>query len=97
MENELLKAVKDSMRIKHNALDDDISDDIETAIADMVRVGINPYSNTKKRTLKPDRLVNKAIELYCKGQADYKGKGQQYEASYEKVRDAMSLCGDYNE
>ncbi len=97
MENELLKAIKDSMRIKHKALDNDIADDIETAIADMVRVGINPYSNAKKRTVKTDRLIGKAIELYCKGQADFMGKGPQYEASYEKLRDAMSLCGDYNE
>lgn len=97
MMDELLKAIKGSMRIKHNALDESIRDDIETAIADMVRVGVNPYSGKRKSALKEDKLVTKAVELYCKGQADFMGKGDQFEASYEKLRDAMSLCGDYNE
>lgn len=95
--DELLGKIKDSMRIKHTALDTDIKDDIEAAIADMIRVGIQPYSKLKKKELKPDKLIRKAIELYCKWQADFLGKGTQFEASYEKLRDAMSLCGDYNE
>ena len=95
--DELLKRIKESMRIKHTALDDDIKENIEAAIADMIRVGVQPYSKVKKKELKPDKLITKAIELYCKGQADFLGKGPQFEASYEKLRDAMSLCGDYNE
>ena len=94
---ELVKAIKDSMRIKHSALDADIKDNIETAATDMIRVGVQPYSNAKKKKLKEDHLIKKAVELYCKAQADYMGKGPQFEASYEKLRDALSLCGDYDE
>lgn len=93
---ELVKAIKDSMRIRHSALDADIEDNIEAASADMIRVGVQPYSNDKKKKLKDDKLIQKAVELYCKAQADYLGKGPQFEASYEKLRDALSLCGDYN-
>ena len=95
--NELVKSIKDSMRIRHSALDADIKGDIAAAAADMIRVGVQPYSNPKKKKLKDDALINKAIELYCKAQANYLGKGPQFEASYEKLRDALSLCGDYDE
>ena len=95
--NELIKSIKDSMRIRHSALDADIENNIAAAAVDMVRVGIQPYSNPKKKKLKDDSLVRKAVELYCKAQADYLGKGTQFETSYERLRDALSLCGDYNE
>lgn len=94
---ELVKAIKDSMRIRHSELDADIEGNIAAAAADMLRVGIQPYAGPKKRKLKDDRLIWKAAELYCKAQADYLGKGPQFEASYENLRDALSLCGDYNE
>lgn len=94
---EPVKSIRDSMRIRHSALDNDIRDNIGAATADMIRVGVNPYSDSARTTLKDDKLIWKAIELYCKAQADYMGKGTQFEASYEKLRDALSLCGDYNE
>ncbi len=93
---ELVKQIKDSMRIKHSASDDSIQKDIEAAILDLVRVGVQPYYDVELKALKEDALINKAIELYCKGEADFQGKGPQYTASYEKLRDSISLCGDYN-
>lgn len=94
---EMVKSIKDSMRIKHNALDENIGNDIVAAIADLIRVGVQPFSDAEEKTVKEDGLIAKAIELYCKAQADYLGKGIQFESSYEKLRDALSLCGDYNE
>ena len=93
----LIKAIRDSMRIRHSALDEDIRDNIMAAAADMYRVDVQPYANAGKSKLKKDPLIRKAVELYCKAQADYMGKGTQFEASYEKLRDALSLSGDYNE
>lgn len=95
--DELVKAIKDSMRIRHSALDANIKGNITAAAADLIRVGVQPYSNPKKKKLKDDSLIKKAIELYCKSQADYLGKGPQFKASYDDLRDALSLCGDYNE
>lgn len=94
---ELMNMIKDSMRIRHTALDADILSNIEAAAADMARAGVRPYSDATRHTLKDDPLIRKAAELYCKYQADYIGKGAQFEKSYEKLRDSMSLCGDYNE
>lgn len=94
--DKLVKSIKDSMRIRHSALDADIESNIAAAAADLIRVGVQPYSNVKKKKLKDDHLIKKAVELYCKAQADYLGKGPQFEAFYEKLRDALSLCGDYN-
>ena len=53
----------------------------------MRRVGINID--------KDDVLLDKAVELYCKAQFDYLGKGEQFQQNYEKLRDAISLAGDY--
>lgn len=95
--NKLVKPIKDSMRIRHSKLNADIKSNIAAATTDMIRVGVQPYCDIEKKKLKNDSLIKKAIELYCKAQADYMGKGAQFEASYEKLRDALSLCGDYNE
>ena len=95
--DKLIQSIKDSMRIRHSALDEDIKENILAAAADMYRVGVQPYGNAGKSKLKKDSLIRKAAELYCKAQADYMGKGTQFESSYEKLRDALSLSGDYNE
>ncbi len=93
----LIEKIKVSMRIRHSELDTDIRNNIMAAASDLSRVGVMPYANVKKKALKEDPLIEKAVELYCKAQADFLGKGDQFEVSYEKLRDALSLCGDYNE
>lgn len=80
--------VRKSMRISHNALDTDIDRNVEAARLDMSRVGIDTES-------KDDALIDKAIELYCKAQFNYQGKGEQFLKNYEKLRDSMSLAGEY--
>lgn len=90
----MLKKIKLSMRMFHNALDDDLNANIAACMLDLQRVGI--AANIAKATSE-DALINKAAELYCKWQSDYAGKGEQYEKAYTKLRDALSLCGDYTE
>ncbi|WP_251205367.1 hypothetical protein [Acetatifactor aquisgranensis] len=79
--------VRKKMRISHSRTDDDISGNIEAARLDMARVGIDPGAD--------DALVDKAVELYCKGQFDYLGKGEQFMQNYERLRDAMSMAEGY--
>ena len=43
-----------------------------------------------------DALIIKACELYVKWQEDFDGKSENYQKAYEKLRDSLSLCGDYN-
>lgn len=97
MEN-LVYRIKDSMRISHNLLDQEILENIESSTLDMERVGIQPFSiengEVNREKLK-DKLIEKAAELYCKWQADFQGKGEKYEKAYNSLRDALSLCDDY--
>lgn len=94
----LLTQVKLSMRISHAKLDDVLLDDIEAGALDLKISGVLPFVNDdEKKTLKEDALLYKALELYCKWQEDFQGKGEKYEKSYKNLKDAMALCGDYNE
>lgn len=91
----LLDQIKKSMRIRHNALDETLQSDINAGALDLLRVGVQPYQSGK--AIKNNALIRKAIELYAKAEENYEGEGERYKKSYEKLRDSLSLCGDYNE
>lgn len=95
--DKLVEQIKKSMRIRNDAINDVIKSDIEAAVLDLIRVGVQPYMAGENKQLKEDNLIHKAIELYSKGEQDFQGKGEKYTASYEKLRDSLSLCGEYNE
>ena len=85
----MLEQIKLALRITHSALDDDIQRNIDSALLDLSRVGVNPN---------PDNtLVIKACELYCKMQYDFDGKGEQFSVHYEKLRDSLSRAEEYRE
>lgn len=88
----MLEKIKLSMRIFHDAIDNDIQFNIDVCMLDLKRVGIHESVavNTSE-----DPLIVKAAELYCKWQNNFQGKGEQYNKAYEKLRDAMSLCESY--
>lgn len=79
--------IRKSMRISSSNLDDEIKNTMEACLLDMERVGIAVESQ--------DKLMDKAITLYCKADFDYQGKGERYQKNYEQLRDAMSLCEKY--
>lgn len=83
----MLDAIKTSMRITHNMLDDDIRRDIDACLADIGRVGVIPVEG--------DALIIKLCEMYCKGMRDYGGKGEQWLRNYERLRDALSMTEGY--
>ena len=84
----MLDKIKKTMRISHDKLDDSIRDDIEICKKELEMAGV--YAKDA------DQLLQKACELYVKWQNDYGGKGERYEKAYNKLKDAMALCGDYN-
>ena len=84
----MLEEIKQSMRISHNALNNNILDDIEICKIDLSIAGVYCEDN--------DKLLQKACELYVKWQNNYLGKGEQFEKAYRSLKDAMALCGDYN-
>lgn len=91
---EMLAQVKVSQRITHNALDDILLTDIAAGADELMRAGVDPYAADGSISERP--LVRKAIELFTKGMEDFEEKGSTYMASFEKLRDAMALSGDYS-
>ncbi len=87
----MFEAIKKAMRMSGNALDDEIKDNIETALLDMSRVGV-----VIEDAENPDRLVKKCVEFYCKAEMNYLDKSDEFKKRYEKLRDALSLCAKYN-
>lgn len=84
----MLAAVKENLRITITALDTDLQDDIDAALADLQRVGIDVTDQSQP-------LIIKAVKLYCRWQQNYKGKGEKYGEAYKGLRDSLSLAGDY--
>ena len=91
---EILEQIKKSQRITHDALDDILRTDIEAGADELMRAGVYPYASDGSISKRP--LIRKAIELYAKGMEDFEEKGSAYMASFEKLRDAMALSGEYN-
>lgn len=83
-----IEAMRKRLRIKTNILDVDIEQNIQSAIAEMRRVGIavTDLSNP---------LIFTCAEFYCKWLMGFEGDGEKYEKAFEKVRDALSLSGEY--
>lgn len=92
-----VERIKDSMRISHDKMDDQISSDIESCLSDLVMCGIAVKTTDDQGTTvyKDDPLIDKAVELYCKAQADYQGEANRYTRAYDNLRNAMQGCGDY--
>lgn len=87
----MLNTVKKALRINHNALDDDILMNIETACTDAVRAGVpvevmTDYTNP---------LVCSLIKTYCLYAYADKDNSQRYYDSYtyqlENLRKSRSL------
>lgn len=86
----MLEKIKLSMRLTHDKLDYDISDNIDACLCDLSRVGVATAGKEN------DPLIVKSAEFYCKWQYNYDGSADRYERAYVALRDSLSLCGDYN-
>lgn len=90
----MLEAIKTALRISHSSLDSDIEANIAAGLLELVRAGV---SKEKAVEASEDPLIYKAVELYVKWQYDFQSKGDKFQAAFEKLRDALSLCDDYKE
>lgn len=85
----MVEKIRKSLRITHGNFDLEIQSDIDACFLDLKRAGI-PNPNQE------DALIYKAVEMYCKWQYDFGGKGDRYEQSYKSLRVGLALSGDYN-
>ena len=87
----MLESIKLALRIKSSVFDEEISDLIQSAEIDLKISGI---INAKE----DDPLIRQAIKTYCKANFGLDNKySEKYQASYESLKQHLSLCGDYNE
>jgi len=91
----MLDKVKLALRVTASAFDEEVTDLIAAAKADLRLVGINvPEVGSSDTT--GDPLLDRAIILYAKAEFGYNGDGERYRKAYDYLKCALSLAGDYN-
>lgn len=86
----MLEKIKQSLRIKNNAFNDEIMDLINACKKDLETAGV-------KNIDEEDSLIIQAVKTYCKANYGLDNKdSEKYQASYEMQKQKLSLCGDYN-
>lgn len=90
----MLQIVKVALRIKHNALDGEITDLIEAARHDLILSGVSKLKGNDDN----DPLIKRAIIVYVK--ANFfpdNSTAERYQKSYEMLKQHLTLAGDYKE
>ena len=92
VENEIVAAVKMSLRISTSAFDTELAELIGACKLDLKMKGVQKIDDSEK-------LTRQAIKLYCRANfanGDTKER-ELYADRYEKLAAAMSLCSIYDE
>lgn len=92
---QVLEQLKSRMRIRHEALDGVLTEDINAGALELTRAGVSVYKEDPGTELRDDALIATAICYHAMAAEDYGGKAQQYQQSFEKLRDALSQSGGY--
>ena len=90
---QMLVKVKESMRIRHTALDDTLTDDINAGALELKRSGVSVYDQSGQ--IRDDELIVNAIRFFVMAAEDYNGKAEQYTQAFERLRNALSLSAGY--
>lgn len=92
----LVLKIKTNIRIKHTALDDDITDTIEAALGDLEMCGVNVNLTTESGEYDP--LILNAVRLFCKVEyTDDTGKAAEYQRRYDSLKSCLMMSGKYRE
>lgn len=94
----MLDKVKLALRLSGTALDGEVSDLINAAIADLRLVGINipAEAGSSSKTL-GDPLLDRAVVLYTKAEFGFNDDAERYRNAYDYLKCALSLAADYIE
>lgn len=85
----IVAKIRQALRIKHTALDDDIQADVEACLADLRVVGVVHADNT-------DPLIYNAVKLYCRSlYTDDTVKGAEYLRRYEALKSCLMAAEGY--
>ena len=95
----MLDKVKNALRVKTAAFDDEIQDLIDACKADLRLVGVNVPEDTPaegKEAAASDPLITRAIVLFAKANFGYSEDSEKYRAAYDYLKCSLSLAGDYH-
>ena len=94
----LLDKVKLALRVSASAFDEEITDLIAAAKADLRLVGVNVSEDEEGSPEQKagDPLIERAVILYAKAEFGYNSDGERYRKAYDYLKCALSLAGDYN-
>ena len=84
---ELIEKMRKRIRVMSASSDEEIDGLIETCRKELEMAGV--YGDES------DSTYYQAIVLYCKGNYGYDDDTERFQLAYAKLRDAMSLSGDY--
>lgn len=84
----LIGTVKLAMGISTNAFDVELTALIDACKTELRLAGVVSTED--------DSLFMQAIIFYCKAYFRNDDRSERYQKAFEKVRDAMSLAGEYN-
>ena len=93
----MLDKVKLALRLSGTALDGEVSDLINAAIADLRLVGISVPEKGSSGEKLGDPLLERAIVLYAKAEFGWNNDAERYRKAYDYLKCALSLSGDYIE
>ena len=90
----LLKKIKTSIRIGHNALDEDVDDNIVACLADLRVVGVLAEKLDASQELDP--LILSAVKMYCKKEyTDDPDKAARFQAGYDSLKSSLMMAEGY--
>ena len=88
----MIEKIKQALRIKSNAFDDELKDLITAAKLNLEICGI-----AKSKIIDTDPLIIQAVKTYCKANFGLDNKdSEKYQKSYDMIKTHLALCGDYN-
>lgn len=89
MDAVLINQARTWLRITTDALDAELGQTLDAGVLDLQNAGVKDPDLT-------DPLVQQALKLYCKAQFGYDKDAEKFARSYEYLKCAMALSGDYN-
>lgn len=96
----MLDKVKNALRVKTAAFDDEVKGLIDACKADLRLVGVNVPEDKPPAEGEPpsagDPLITRAIILYAKANFGYSDDSEKYRQAYDYLKCSLSLAGDYN-
>ena len=85
----LLDVAKTALRLSTTALDGEISDEVDACLLRLHIAGAAGAAEAPR--------VKDAVRAYVRWQHDFCGRGSEWKACFEELRDAMGLSDDYRQ